>query len=129
MTDDAIIVLGKGIREDGTLPEIAWQHVRMGVDLYSAAPAPIIMSGAYGLFEQHPACTEASAMREFAMELGVPDERIIVEEESRDTIGNAWFTKTRIVARRNWRRLVLVTSDYHMARAFWIFSKIYGPKF
>lgn len=129
MTEDAIIVLGKGISDDGALPEIARQHIRTGVDLYSVAPCPIIMSGAYGLFEQQPTCTEASAMRKYAIELGISDERIIVEEESRDTIGNAWFTKTRIVAPSNWRRLVLVTSDYHMARAFWIFSKVYGPRY
>ena len=102
MTEDAIIILGKGISQDGTLPDIARQHVQMGVDLYSVGPAPIIISGACGLFERQPARTEASAMREHAMELGIPAERIIVEEESRDTFGNAWFTKTRIVAPRNW---------------------------
>lgn len=112
MTTDAIIVLGKGISVDGTLPEIARQHVRMGAALYAAAPAPIIMSGAYGLFERQPSRTEAAAMREYAVELGIPGDQIIVEEESRDTIGNAWFTKVCIIAPRKWRRLVVVTAEY-----------------
>src|SRR5947209_12172709 len=128
MNPDAIIVLGKGISVEGELPEIARQHVRMGASLYSTSPAPIIMSGAYGLFEQRPLRTEALAMREYAIELGIAGDQIMVEEESRDTIGNAWFTKMRI-APRNWHNLVLVTADYHMERALWIFKKIYGPMY
>ena len=126
---DAIIVLGKGISVEGELPDIARQHVRMGASLYAVAPAPIIMSGAYGLFEPPPLRTEAMAMREYALQLCIPHDQIIVEEESRDTIGNAWFTKTRIVGPRNWRSLILVTADYHMDRALWIFRKVYGPMF
>ena len=129
MTTDAIIVLGKEISVEGELPEIARQHVRMGASLYSATPAPLIMSGAYGLFEQPPSRTEAMAMREYAIEIGIPGDQIIVEEESRDTIGNAWFTKVRFVAPRKLRSLMLVTADYHMDRALWIFKKIYGPMY
>jgi uncharacterized SAM-binding protein YcdF (DUF218 family) len=128
MTTDAIIVLGKGISVEGELPEVARRHVRMGASLYSATPAPLIMSGAYGLFEKPPSRTEAMAMREYALELGIPGDQIIVEEESRDTIGNAWFTKVRI-APRNWHSLILVTADYHMERALWIFTKRYGPMY
>jgi uncharacterized SAM-binding protein YcdF (DUF218 family) len=107
ITTDAIIVLGKVISVEGELPEIARQHLQMGASLYSATPALIIMSDAYGLFEQPPLRTEALAMREYAIELGIAGDQIIVEEESRDTIGNAWFTKIRIAA-RNWHHLVLV---------------------
>ena len=57
-----------------------------------------------------------------------PEDQIIAEDESRDTIGNAWFTKTRIVAPRNWGSLTLVTADYHMQRALWVFRKVYGPE-
>jgi 3'-phosphoadenosine 5'-phosphosulfate sulfotransferase len=64
-------------------------------------------------------------MKDFASKLGVPRKKIIVEDRSRDTIGNAYFSRLLLGSKR-WGRIVAVTSDYHVKRARFIFGKVYG---
>lgn len=50
-----------------------------------------------------------------------PQEDIIIEDESSNTEGNAfWFV--RHARDRNWKKILLVTSSYHMKRARLIFE-------
>ena len=45
---------------------------------------------------------------------------------SRDTVGDAYFTKVNLVVPRFWKKVLVVTSDYHVSRTQEIFSFIYG---
>lgn len=53
---------------------------------------------------------------------------VIVENESLDTVGNAVFTK-RIILENNWTDLLVVTSNYHVQRAYKDFRNVYGDNF
>lgn len=56
----------------------------------------------------------------------VDTSRIIIDIESRRTLDNAFNVK-KIVEDKGFKSLILVTSNYHMKRAFTLFSKaIYG---
>jgi uncharacterized SAM-binding protein YcdF (DUF218 family) len=103
--------------------------VKRGVALYKAEVAPrIIMSGRYGLVtpDRIPPITEAEAMARAAIHAGVPADAIILEDESRDTIGNAYFTARRHLEPNGWTNVRVVTSDYHVPRAAWVFDKVIG---
>jgi uncharacterized SAM-binding protein YcdF (DUF218 family) len=128
---DAIIVLGRGINEDGSLPIDPQSRVRKAVELYKQGTAPvIIMSGASSYhFDINPERTESKAMKEYAIELGVSDLAIIEESKSKDTIGNIYFTKKDIAEPRGFRRFQIVASGEHMARIKYLFEKIYGPTY
>ena len=52
----------------------------------------------------------------------VDTERIVLDMESRSTVDNAFNVK-KIVEDKGFKSLILVTSNYHMKRAFSIFSK------
>jgi uncharacterized SAM-binding protein YcdF (DUF218 family) len=125
---DAIVVLGRGVNADGTLPLGARSRVERAVALYHAGVAPrIITSGRNSLMaEQPPVVTEAAAMGRFAEEQGVPTEAILLEDQSRDTIGNAYFTARRYLEPNGWTSIRVVTSDYHVPRTSWIFQKVLG---
>ncbi len=131
MTSDAIVVLAGGVAADGSLPLWVRFRVERGVTLWRNGIArTIILSGRWGFAEPiPPPTTEAQAMKRLAIHLGVPAKHILTEEQSQDTIGNAYFTQTTLLVRRGWTRLVIVTSDYHLARARYIFEKILGPKY
>lgn len=131
MTSDAIIILSGGVAADGSLPGWVRSRVERGVTLWRNGIAPrIIMSGRWGFGERgSPPITEAQAMKRLAVRLGVPAKDTRTEEQSRDTIGNAYFTQTTLLVRRGWTRLVVVTSDYHLARTRYVFQKILGPKY
>lgn len=73
----------------------------------------ILVCGGKGTDETVP---EAAAMAAYLKAQGVPDEDILLEQDSRNTRENLRFAK-RIMEANGYRTCVLVTSDYHMARA------------
>lgn len=90
----------------------------------------IIFAGHSALMaEGEPAITEAAAMAAHARAHGLPTKAILLEEQSRDTIGNAWFVRTRWLDPNRWRSIRVVTTDYHIPRAAWIFRKVLGPEY
>jgi uncharacterized SAM-binding protein YcdF (DUF218 family) len=64
--------------------------------------------------------TEGAAARSFFHEMGVDDARVVIEEKSRDTAENARFTKA-LVGPKPGEQWILVTSAWHMPRAFGVF--------
>lgn len=128
---DAIIVLSGGVLEDGTVPPNAQARVRCAYEHFNAGEAPfIVMTGRWGYSLTRPMpVTEAAAMARYAHELGVPENSIVQEEESTDTLGNAYFCKVRVVVPRGWHRLLVVTSEYHAPRSAYLFGKVFGPTF
>lgn len=125
---DAIVVLGRGVEPDGSLPYLARQRVVRAAELYAWETAPrIIFSGRCSLMtETEPPCTEARAMADFAVSLGLPHRALLIEDESRDTIGNAYFVLRRFLEPNDWTSIRVVTSDFHIQRSAWVFQKVLG---
>jgi uncharacterized SAM-binding protein YcdF (DUF218 family) len=59
----------------------------------------------------------------------VPKEAFLLEDESSDTLSNAYFTKVRFLAPLDWRKICVVTSGVHAERALWLFRKVLGPAY
>jgi hypothetical protein len=125
---DALVVLGRGVDPDGSLPVLAKQRVERAVELFAWEVAPrIIFSGRCSLMaEREPARTEATAMAEYAESLGMRPDVLLVEEESKDTIGNAYFVLRRFLEPNDWNSIRVVTSDFHIQRTAWVFQKVLG---
>jgi uncharacterized SAM-binding protein YcdF (DUF218 family) len=125
---DAIVVLGRGTDPDGSLPRLAKQRVERAAELFSWDVAPrIIFSGRCSLMHEGvPACTEGAAMADYAESLGLPRRVMLTEEESRDTIGNAYFVLRRYLEPNDWTSIRVVTSDFHIQRSAWVFQKVLG---
>jgi hypothetical protein len=125
---DALVVLGRGIDADGSLPLLAKQRVERAGELFGWEVAPrIIFSGRCSLMtDVVPSITEAAAMLDYAMSLGLPARALHVEEESRDTIGNAYFVMRRFLEPNDWNAIRVVTSDFHIQRTAWVFQKVLG---
>ncbi len=128
MKKDAIIILGGGIKADGSLPNEVKSRIKKGIELYKKGYAPrIILSGAYSFLSKYPPPkTEAEVMKDYAVYLGFNKNNLLLENESQDTIGNAYLTKIRILLPRDWKSITVVTSDYHIARTKYIFKKVLG---
>jgi uncharacterized SAM-binding protein YcdF (DUF218 family) len=107
---DVIIVLGGG--DVGTA-----RRTEHAVALYDRGYAPYLLcSGAGG------AINEARYCAALATAAGVPAEAIILEERSRSTEENA-IECGRIMAAQGWTQAVLVSDDFHLWRAHWLFEQ------
>jgi len=74
---------------------------------------PVIVSGGTA-FKVKKA--EAPIVKRFLIDLGVPEEKIITEKESRDTIENARYV-VKLCSAMGFYKPILVTSASHMRRA------------
>lgn len=112
-------------RDAVSLNEAA-ERMTAAVELASRYPqAKIVFSGGNGSMIGREGTEAEAALRLFAS-LGIPTERIVVEDQSRNTIENAMFAKD-IAAPRPGQRWLLVTSAYHMPRAIGVFRKAGFP--
>ena len=96
-------------------------RIRYAAQLYRAGRAPNILVSGGNVFDQAGVHSEAFYVRSFLGELGVPAEVVEIEAQSRNTYQNAVET-SRILERRGWRSLLLVTSAAHMPRAYGVFQ-------
>ena len=125
---DAIILLGgttKPIRGDMIYPDLTdsadriWHAAR----LYHAGKAPLIIISSGNVSGGLKRPSRARAMWMLLDALGVPDDAVVLEERSRNTRQNAVFTE-RIAADRGIRRVLLVTSYWHLRRAEAVFRRV-----
>lgn len=110
---DCIIVLGSTKAAKYRLP--------VAIDAYNVGRAnKILLCG--GAVKDFPEgrMTEAEHMHKRALELGVAEEDIIVENTSQDTVENilcALVELQRVLWLNNVRKVLLVTTAYHMRRS------------
>jgi uncharacterized SAM-binding protein YcdF (DUF218 family) len=117
------IVLGAKVMKDGSPSPALARRVDHAVALVRGGKvAHLLMSGGA---VNHPV-PEALVMRDLAMAAGIDADRIVVEDRSRNTIGNARYSAP-IIAAHGWTRLLLITDTFHLPRARLIFAH-YGLK-
>jgi uncharacterized SAM-binding protein YcdF (DUF218 family) len=56
----------------------------------------------------------------------IPPESIYAETTSYDTIGNAYFSRTSHTEFNGWRKLLIVTNEFHMTRTMKIFDWVFS---
>ena len=112
--DQAADLTGRGAPVGDTL-----QRIVTAVRVARKHHLPVLVSGGE-VYAGRSA--EAEVDKRFLVDLGVPAEMVIVEGKSRDTAENARRCR-EILDRRGFKRPLLVTSAYHMRRAFAAFEK------
>jgi puromycin-sensitive aminopeptidase len=123
------IVLGSGVDAKGNPSQATLLRADAGIQLAKARPElTVILSGGSPPYIEDPAVSEASVMARLFLEQGVSPERLLIEEESRDTIGNAILSAARYLHGCPPTVLYLVTSPFHMERALLMFRSTLGPE-
>ncbi|MEM1340673.1 MAG: YdcF family protein [Pseudomonadota bacterium] len=120
----AIICLGGG------MSHVTWERpdpastrrARSCAELYRAGVAPVVLFTGYG----HQRGSAAAAMARIAMEDGVPEAAVILEEEAKSTLQNAVYALALLPA--GTERLVIVTDAFHIPRSWLIFRAFGAPE-
>lgn len=121
---DFVVVLGAGLMGGRRVSPLLASRLERGRSVYaSLAPAldgqgdgpMLIVSGGKGSDER---LSEAEAMANYLVEAGFPAERILKEDQSRNTEENLLFSAALMKASRpEGYRCVVVTNDFHSYRA------------
>ncbi|HVG57094.1 MAG TPA: YdcF family protein [Hyalangium sp.] len=113
MPSDVLVVLGARVLKGGVPSGSLQARVEKAVELYQRGLAPrLVFSGGVGV---NPP-SEAQVMRALAMQLGVPAEACILEEQSHSTEQNARYS-AELLRSMGARRVLVVSDPYHLLRA------------
>ena len=116
---DAIVLLGGGMNASRALrdrPDMnsAADRLWLAARLYKAGKAPLIVPSGVG---------EDLAAVPLLVDLGVPASALRVDCASRNTAENAHYTAALLQRQQIGRRVLLVTSAWHMRRAQLLFER------
>ncbi|WP_457676117.1 YdcF family protein [Thiolapillus sp.] len=115
---DAIVLLGgmiRGVVPGMNLPDLSGSVDRIfhAAALYREGKAPVLLLAGGNATGYR---SEAESMRRMIQMLGVPDDVLLLENQSRNTRQNARYSADLLNA-RGVHDILLVTSAYHMRRA------------
>ena len=108
---DCILVLGAGVRADGSPSDMLRDRVTVAVELYHATGAPLLMSG-----DHTGNYNEVGVMKALAVDMGVPSEDIFLDHEGFSTYESLYRAK-KVFGADN---ILIVTQTYHLHRALYI---------
>ena len=114
---DYIIVLGAQVKESGPSVILRYRLDRAVSYLKENDNTLVIVSGGQGANEK---ATEASVMKEYLVNNGINENRIIIEDKSNTTKENLINSKKII---RDNKSIGIVTNNFHMYRALLIGKK------
>ena len=118
---DYVIVLGAGLINGEKVTPLLAKRIDRAIQFYreqseeTLSPPQLLMSGGQGPDEKVP---ESQAMRDYALEQGIPVEDIIMEAQSTNTLENMKFSK-EIMEREKptGYHAIFTSNNYHIFRA------------
>ncbi|MBM3844038.1 MAG: YdcF family protein [Verrucomicrobia bacterium] len=128
---DAIVVLG-GIfgppAKPGHLPNLgdAVDRLEGGIQLHQSGKAPILVFTGGRIPWENRTRLEGEDSRDVAIARGIPAERIVVTREVGNTADEARAVAD-LMREKKWRRVILITTGWHMPRAAGLFQKAGVP--
>ena len=110
---DCILVLGCKVHDDGTPSAMLRDRLLQSINLYQlGASAKLLMSGDHG---QHR-YDEVNAMKQFALDAGVPSEDIFMDHAGFSTYESVYRAKEIFGV----DKILIVTQEYPLYRALYI---------
>ncbi len=135
---DAIVIHSGFLTTDGKLDAESQGRVEQGLELLALGVAPlIIMNGGPGCVRDADGKVldylyrrsnplQAPVMAAYALTKGVPEDKILLQDYSSDTMGEVLFNLGMNLVPRELRNIVAVSSAYHGSRILTIANRIYG---
>ncbi|MEI6386411.1 MAG: YdcF family protein [Spirochaetota bacterium] len=117
----AIVILGSPNDSDGRLSPQALSRIGVGLEAFRSQPsAVILLTGGFGPHFNNAARPHAAYARDHLMERGAPGEAFLEFALSSNTVEDALLAGP-ILAKAGIDRALIVSSDFHLARARFVF--------
>lgn len=110
---DCIIVLGAGVRPDGTPSDMLLDRLKTGVLAYNSAVAPkLIMSGDHGRKNYD----EVNTMKNYALNNGIASADVFMDHAGFSTYDSMYRARDVFEV----KKAIIVTQKYHLYRALYL---------
>jgi uncharacterized SAM-binding protein YcdF (DUF218 family) len=120
-----ILILGSGNDGEGRLSPTALERLDEGIAEYRRRPgSAIVPTGGFGSHFNTTARPHAEYAREYLLARGIPESDVLPHLESGNTVEDAILARPLLEAEAG-AAITLVTSDYHIERARFIFSTLF----
>lgn len=114
---DCILVLGAGVRDDGSPSVMLRDRVATGISLFrDGASARLLMSGDHGR-ENYD---EVNVMKRLATEAGIDPDAVFCDHAGFSTYESIYRAKEIFGA----ERVLIVTQEYHLYRALYVARRL-----
>lgn len=114
---DCILVLGAGLKSDGTPSYMLEDRLDTGIGLYQAGAAPkLLLSGDHG----KKYYDEVNAMKKYVLDRGVPEKDIFLDYAGFSTYDSMYRAKAIFQV----NTVIVVTQKYHQHRALYVAEKL-----
>lgn len=114
---DCILVLGAGVRPNGSPSNMLEDRLLRGIELYEkGASGKLLMSGDHG--RKH--YDEVNVMKQFALDRGVPSEDVFMDHAGFSTYESMYRARDIFKA----EKVVIVTQKYHLYRAIYAAKRL-----
>ncbi|MBE6584153.1 MAG: hypothetical protein E7649_04105 [Ruminococcaceae bacterium] len=110
---DCVIVLGAGLKSDGTPSHMLEDRLKVGIEVFNATGADCILMSGDDSGEYYD---EPSAMKEYAMSVGVSENDILLDGQGFST----YESIARLKEIFGFDNVVVITQEYHLYRALYI---------
>lgn len=114
---DCILVLGAGVRDDGSPSDMLYDRIATAVSLYeSGVSTRLLMSGDHGRRDYD----EVKAMKAQAVAAGIDADAVFCDHAGFSTYESIYRARDIFCA----ERVLIVTQEYHLSRALYIARKL-----
>lgn len=123
--NELVIVLGSTIRPDGSLSDIAIERLEVTRNILSSFESPhLIITGGFGPHFNKTDKAYSLYAYEYLVQHGISKDCVTALIPSTDTVEDATLTR-RVLKGRIPSRMSIVTSDFHVPRATYIFNIVF----
>ena len=110
---DCILVLGCGVRPDGSPSHMLEDRMKRAIQLYQAGWSDVLLLSGDNRKEDY---NEVGVMKAYAMARGVPEEAIVLDHAGLCTYDSLYRARAIFGA----ERVVVITQRFHISRALYI---------
>ncbi len=111
------IVFGAGLTREGHPTRVLQDRVETAADLYFAGKTQILLMSGDNRFTDY---NEPQAMKNYAIELGIPENAIVLDYAGRRTYDTCYRANAIFQA----KRAILVTQNFHLPRALYTCNRL-----
>ena len=120
---EVIVVLGSPNFPDGTLGPIAMDRLQGCLFIFNPQKHKILCTGGFGAHFNTSPVAHANYLKDFLIQKGVPSTAFLPLALSSNTVDDAVMSKS-ILKETKFKDLIIITSEYHVARVKFIFIEI-----